>query len=752
MPASALLFEKMINLRRPLMKATFLRLFASAACVFGLLLSCSPRSPAQTNTFTNTGSMSSTRNLDTSTTLQNGMVLIAGGYQRSTAELYNPVSGTSSVVGSMHSPRWGHTATLLTNGTVLVTGGCTGSGTCLSSAELYNPSTGAFAVTGSMSTQRNYHTATLLQNGIVLIAGGCNGGNGCDLSAELYDPSTGIFTLTGSMSTRRYSHTASLLNNGTVLVTGGCTGGGTCLSSAELYSPISGTFTVTGSMHSPRYEHTAAIVNNGDALIAGGCNGSNGCFSTAELFNPATGSFALTGSMSTKRYFHTATLMQDGTVLEAGGCTGGGTCLSSAEFYNPATAAFTSTSSMNVPRYQQTAALLNDGTVLVSGGCNGGNGCFSTQQLFHPETGTAGFVNPRYIILGVTYAPPGPQSSVQYSTSTFVGSTTNLSSSFQSQFAQSVSISAGISAWGVSSDGKTVGKITGTTSTTYTQQSGTSTAVTISKETSEADNTTGTAYAFSPVNHDYDQVWLWLNPLVIFTFYPSNVITWNGYGYDPKDPTMQPDVYPVAVGYLNGHFGPMPQSMITELSRAWATNQTWPAGQGPALTSTDYTAILAADPFSNSSYSLVFAVGVSPATTTDGRFTIANTTSSFPYVQCDPGGGACNSETYKTTYTNSTALGQGSNYKFEQMFGLQAEFGGTAFGSDITTTVTRSSTLTWMSSFQTTITHTTTQMDSATIQGPPCTGNPCNPLYAGPAEFVLYQDNLFGTFLFNGVN
>jgi len=58
----------------------------------------------------------------------------------------------------------------------------------------------------------------------------------------------------------------------------------------------------------------------------------------------------------------------------------------------------------------------------------------------------------------------------------------------------------------------------------------------------------------------------------------------------------------------------------------------------------------------------------------------------------------------------------------------------------------------WSTSFENTITHTNTQMDSATIQGPPCTGSPCNPLYSGPAQFVIYQDNLFGTFLFDGVN
>src|SRR5437899_3127763 len=124
------------------MKSSSQRFFVSAVCVFGSLLFAPSRSPSQTNTFTTTGSMSTTRNLQTATTLQDGRVLIAGGYQRSSAEVYNPLSGSTSVVNNMHSARWGHTATLLNNGLVLLAGGCTGSGTCLSSAELYNPSTG----------------------------------------------------------------------------------------------------------------------------------------------------------------------------------------------------------------------------------------------------------------------------------------------------------------------------------------------------------------------------------------------------------------------------------------------------------------------------------------------------------------------------------------------------------------------------------------------------------------------------------
>ncbi|CAF1482499.1 unnamed protein product, partial [Adineta steineri] len=54
-----------------------------------------------------------------------------------------------TITGNLSVARYSHTATVLANGSVLVTGGYTGS-TYLSSAELYNPSTGTWTSTGSM--------------------------------------------------------------------------------------------------------------------------------------------------------------------------------------------------------------------------------------------------------------------------------------------------------------------------------------------------------------------------------------------------------------------------------------------------------------------------------------------------------------------------------------------------------------------------------------------------------------------------
>jgi N-acetylneuraminic acid mutarotase len=341
-----------------------------------------------------TGPLETARGEHTATLLPNGKVLIAGGMNAvgflSSAELYDPATGTWTNTGSLNTARGEHTATLLPNGKVLITGGInktSGTFLSLSSSELYDPATGTWtATTGSLTTGRYNHTATLLPNGKVLVTGGFNFASLITLSSsELYDPATGTWTPTGSMNTARKTHTATLLPNGKVLVAGGGS------SSAELYDPNSGggTWTLTGSMTDARSDgFTATLLPNGKVLVVGGA-GTNGYLSSAELYDPAAGMWTNTGSMTIGRYAINATLLPNGKVLVAGGYGTGGIYLSSSELYDPNIGGGTWTVTaltLSIGRQYPTATLLPNGQVLLAGGF-GSSGSLSSAELYDPNIG-----------------------------------------------------------------------------------------------------------------------------------------------------------------------------------------------------------------------------------------------------------------------------------------------------------------------------------------------------------------------------
>ena len=159
----------------------------------------------------------------------------------------------------MSTGRYYATATLLGNGTVLVVGGdnivpnmMSGMGSSpLTSAEIYNPATGTWTLTGTTATGHVWATASLLPSGQVLVAGGslegcCGGVTG----ADLYTPSTGTWQAAANMNVAREYAAAVVLPNGTVLMTGGYNGitATAWLASTEIYQPSTNTWTV-GAEH-----------------------------------------------------------------------------------------------------------------------------------------------------------------------------------------------------------------------------------------------------------------------------------------------------------------------------------------------------------------------------------------------------------------------------------------------------------------------------------------------------------------------
>jgi hypothetical protein len=341
--------------------------------------------------FTATGSLSHTRAFGyTATLLLDGRVLIAGGFDMSSsgsaalksAEVYDPATGKFTPTGSMIFDRQGFSSTTLPDGSVLIAGGENGqygpNRKPASTAELYDPGSGTFTPTGSTPADFYGLDATPLLDGRVLVLGFTNGADGSFSGAsELYDAASGAFTATGSLPDPRVWYSVTRLRGGKVLVTGGQTASSNGSITAErstdafLYDPAEGNFTPTGSMTQARSQDAATLLSDGRVLIVGGTDQAKPVTS-AEVYDPVTGTFGATGptlqSVGSPGDF-SSTLLLDGRVLITGGnASDAGGAAISAELYDPATGNFIATTPLLHDCRSHTATLLADGRVLIAGG------------------------------------------------------------------------------------------------------------------------------------------------------------------------------------------------------------------------------------------------------------------------------------------------------------------------------------------------------------------------------------------------
>jgi N-acetylneuraminic acid mutarotase len=162
--------------------------------------------------------------------MKNGRVLMVGGFDSNTccppgalntAEIFYPrIKIFRATPKYMQENRSSPSITLLDDGKVLIAGGYPYEAE-LSDAEVYDPKAETFTLTKNvMSSERGGHTATLLPDGSVLLAGGEAQGTQAGqirdeiplASADLYDPATDSFAAVRSqLTTARFDHTANLV-------------------------------------------------------------------------------------------------------------------------------------------------------------------------------------------------------------------------------------------------------------------------------------------------------------------------------------------------------------------------------------------------------------------------------------------------------------------------------------------------------------------------------------------------------------
>ena len=273
------------------------------------------------------------------------------------------LAGALIATGSMGTPREGHTAVRLLDGRVLVAGGSNEGESDMTSAELFDPESGTWSPTGNMLKAYGGFAATLLHDGRVLVGDKDDDPSGNDpkIGAEVYDPDSGTWTATGRMVFRKECClTPTLLGDGRVLVTG--------REGNQLFDPDSGTWTATGKMITRGLGGgEAVLLPDGKVLMPGGTIYPR-MFESAELYDPVTGSWTAIADMNAPHDGPTVTLLRDGTVLVAGRSPSAAFPPISAELYDPASGTWTVTGAMlSLDSDDRSATLLLDGTVLVIG-------------------------------------------------------------------------------------------------------------------------------------------------------------------------------------------------------------------------------------------------------------------------------------------------------------------------------------------------------------------------------------------------
>jgi hypothetical protein len=341
--------------------------------------------------WTPTDRLGTKRFAHTATRLPSGDVLVTGGnsdfFHRTpqplaSVEIYRHAAARWDPGPPMHTARYDHEAVLLDDGRVIVAGGVSipqfGYVEFLTSAEIYDPATGSWSTTGSMAVGRFDHAMARLADGRVLVAGGETSG-GRTASAEIYDPATRQWTPVASMAEARIRFTATRLADGTVLVAGGSFEQEA--STTEVFDPATGSWTTGPSMLAMRFDHSAVLLETGEVLVIGGAEPS--VPNVVELYDPVSKHWTQIPGPAYPRSSARAALLDDGRVLDAGGGQNQ-VVQGAAEIFDPATSRWRVTGSLADPREFHTLTPLPGGGAVAAGGL--GAGVYATAEAWDPTS------------------------------------------------------------------------------------------------------------------------------------------------------------------------------------------------------------------------------------------------------------------------------------------------------------------------------------------------------------------------------
>jgi hypothetical protein len=271
------------------------------------------------------GALAQPRSHATAVALATGEILIVGGVDPandtvalSTAELFDPRTGATSVLPQKVLGRVNHTATIGWAGRVVVAGGTEryrDDWYATDVVDVYLPYARVWQRSSPIPGARSDHGAAALLDGRIFVTGG-NDGPRFVKSSAIYEPWSDRWKTAAPLPHGRTQFTIATLPNGLVLVAGGIEENGLPSKSSLLYDPRANTWSEGPELAVERVLNTAVSLPGGDLLLVGGQRAAAG---TAERYEFRDNRFVLTGTLADPRMLAAAAALPDGRVVVAGG-------------------------------------------------------------------------------------------------------------------------------------------------------------------------------------------------------------------------------------------------------------------------------------------------------------------------------------------------------------------------------------------------------------------------------------------------
>jgi len=345
-----------------------------AAVVLLLIGACSDGDPldSRASSAARQDQLNVPRAVHRATVLDDGRVLFSGGCTRPgcegfdrgrASELFDPASESFTPGPEMTTARAGHTATLLEDGRVLLVGGYSGEGQlALTSAEVFDPATNGFVAVGELSVGRADHSATMLPDGHVLVAGGTTGRRDALASTELFDPQSNRFTAGPPLTVPR-SGQAAVFTEGQLVLIGGTADADAAVATTDVLQD--GSWSPGPPMRQARIKHAASVLPDQTVLVIGGATSTEGrdLLASTEILNIPAMRSAPGPDLSEGQYKleGAVTALQDGRIVITGGTR--------IDVYDPATGEMSVLTDPPVPRRSFiSASTIAATSVLVAGG------------------------------------------------------------------------------------------------------------------------------------------------------------------------------------------------------------------------------------------------------------------------------------------------------------------------------------------------------------------------------------------------